>query len=164
MAAAAAAAQLDIPLGTLLGDAGAGLSTGQLRRVALAPALVTARPVLLLDEPTEGAAAGVRCGADHRGHGGSAGRAAAGRRRAGRRRGAGLHRAGACADHLAGVPGGGRHCHAAGRAHRRGGRSAARCRRGARLRCHGLQAQQPGQQGRRPDEAAADRGGRGGGG
>ncbi len=54
VAAAAAAAALDLPLDTPVHEHGTGLSTGQQRRVALGRALLADRPLLLLDEPTEG--------------------------------------------------------------------------------------------------------------
>ncbi|TVT25451.1 thiol reductant ABC exporter subunit CydD, partial [Amycolatopsis rhizosphaerae] len=47
VARAAEAAGLDVPLGTPVGELGAGLSTGQQRRVALARALLLDRPLLL---------------------------------------------------------------------------------------------------------------------
>jgi ABC-type lipoprotein export system ATPase subunit len=52
--AAADAAALDGPLETVIGDHGTGLSTEQVRRVALARAVLADRGLLLLDEPTEG--------------------------------------------------------------------------------------------------------------
>ncbi len=49
VAAAAAASALDVPLTTPVGELGAGLSTGQQRRVALARAAVLDRPLVILD-------------------------------------------------------------------------------------------------------------------
>lgn len=45
-------AQLDAGLDTVLGEHGAGLSAGQLQRLAIARAVFSGRPVLILDEST----------------------------------------------------------------------------------------------------------------
>ena len=45
-------ASLDKGLDSELGESGAGLSEGQMQRIAIARAVFSARPVLLLDEAT----------------------------------------------------------------------------------------------------------------
>ncbi|WP_020658967.1 thiol reductant ABC exporter subunit CydD [Amycolatopsis benzoatilytica] len=64
--AASAAAALDVPLSVEVGELGAGLSTGQIRRVALARAILLDRPLVLLDEPTEGVDAATEAAILHR--------------------------------------------------------------------------------------------------
>ncbi|WP_163507211.1 thiol reductant ABC exporter subunit CydD [Fodinicola acaciae] len=54
VAAALRLACVDLDPSTDAGELGARLSTGQLRRVALARAFVADRPIVVLDEPTEG--------------------------------------------------------------------------------------------------------------
>ncbi|MFG1912321.1 thiol reductant ABC exporter subunit CydD [Kribbella sp. NPDC048928] len=50
---AARAAKVDVPLELVLGERGAGVSSGQRRRIALARAILRDAPLMLLDEPTE---------------------------------------------------------------------------------------------------------------